>query len=45
MPAPALGPQAVRGPLAALGTSLTFTAGPAALSFIVDTPNGPVAFG
>ncbi|QTE01739.1 VOC family protein [Streptomyces cyanogenus] len=38
-------PQAVRGPLSALGTSLTLTRGPAALSFTVLTPNGPVAFG
>ncbi|KOX02988.1 VOC family protein [Streptomyces sp. NRRL B-3648] len=38
-------PQAVRGPLAALGTSLTLTTGPVALSFTVDTPNGPVVFG
>lgn len=38
-------PEAVRDRLAALGTSLRLTAGPAALSFTVDTPNGPVTFG
>ncbi|WP_369363562.1 VOC family protein [Streptomyces sp. CG4] len=38
-------PEEVRGPLAALGTGLTLTPGPVALSFTVDTPNGPVAFG
>jgi molybdopterin-guanine dinucleotide biosynthesis protein A len=37
-------PEEVRGPLAALGTALPLTAGPAALSFTVDTPNGPVTF-
>ncbi|ALO97001.1 hypothetical protein SHL15_5949 [Streptomyces hygroscopicus subsp. limoneus] len=43
--ASAPGPERVRGPLAALGTSLPLTTGPFALSFTVDTPNGPVAFG
>ncbi|MEV5146394.1 VOC family protein [Streptomyces sp. NPDC052727] len=38
-------PERVRGALAALGTSLTLTPGPFALSFTVDTPHGPVAFG
>ncbi|MGW7817502.1 VOC family protein [Streptomyces puniciscabiei] len=38
-------PAELRGPLAALGTELLITAGPAALSFTVDTPNGPVTFG
>jgi hypothetical protein len=38
-------PQEVRGPLAALNTALPLTPGPAALTFTVDTPNGPVAFG
>jgi molybdopterin-guanine dinucleotide biosynthesis protein A len=38
-------PQEVRGPLAALNTALSLTPGPAALTFTVDTPNGPVAFG
>ncbi|MEU6506384.1 VOC family protein [Streptomyces sp. NPDC046942] len=38
-------PEALRGPLAALDTELTVTTGPAALTFIVDTPKGPVTFG
>ncbi|MEU3830107.1 VOC family protein [Streptomyces sp. SID486] len=38
-------PRRVRGPLAALGTSLPLTPGPAALSFTLATPNGPVRFG
>ncbi|MEU9477558.1 VOC family protein [Streptomyces sp. NPDC048191] len=38
-------PAEVRGRLAALGTELTLTAGPVALSFTVATPNGPVTFG
>ncbi|GHG96969.1 VOC family protein [Streptomyces rubradiris] len=38
-------PEAVRARLAALGTSLDLTEGPTALSFTVDTPNGPVVFG
>jgi hypothetical protein len=38
-------PEEVRGPLAALGTGLALAAGPAALSFTLDTPNGPVTFG
>ncbi|MET9451467.1 VOC family protein [Streptomyces cinerochromogenes] len=38
-------PEELRGRLAALGTSLTLAPGPAALSFTVDSPNGPVAFG
>ncbi|MDN3260476.1 VOC family protein [Streptomyces sp. CSDS2] len=38
-------PAAVRARLAALGTSLDLTEGPTALSFTVDTPNGPVVFG
>lgn len=38
-------PEELRGPLAALDTGLTLTTGPAALSFTVDTPNGPVTFG
>ncbi|MER6031315.1 VOC family protein [Streptomyces sp. NPDC001851] len=38
-------PQEVRGALAALGTGLPLAAGPEALSFTVDTPNGPVTFG
>ncbi|MEU2711666.1 VOC family protein [Streptomyces sp. NPDC007205] len=37
-------PQEVRGALAALGTGLALAAGPATLSFTVDTPNGPVTF-
>lgn len=38
-------PEEVRGPLAALDTALALAAGPASLTFTVDTPNGPVAFG
>ncbi|MGW0206755.1 VOC family protein [Streptomyces sp. NPDC003233] len=38
-------PEEVRGRLAALGTALALTTGPLALSFTVDTPNGPVTFG
>ncbi|MFF5532218.1 VOC family protein [Streptomyces cinerochromogenes] len=38
-------PEELRGRLAALGTSLTLAPGPAALSFTVDSPNGPVTFG
>ncbi|MER6732318.1 VOC family protein [Streptomyces puniciscabiei] len=38
-------PVELGAPLAALGTELLITAGPAALSFTVDTPNGPVTFG
>ncbi|WP_436954368.1 VOC family protein [Streptomyces sp. SudanB182_2057] len=38
-------PQVMRARLAALGTSLDLTEGPTALSFTVDTPNGPVVFG
>ncbi|AKN72268.1 hypothetical protein QR97_23025 [Streptomyces sp. PBH53] len=38
-------PEEVRGRLAVLGTSLMLGAGPAALSFTVDSPNGPVVFG
>ncbi|MFF8726101.1 VOC family protein [Streptomyces sp. NPDC015171] len=38
-------PERVRGPLAALGTSLALATGPVALSFTLDTPNGPVSFG
>ncbi|WP_189950592.1 VOC family protein [Streptomyces alanosinicus] len=38
-------PAQARGPLAALGTGLALTPGPIALSFTVDTPNGPVSFG
>ncbi|MEU2060280.1 VOC family protein [Streptomyces sp. NPDC013455] len=45
MSASAPDPEKVRGPLAALGTALTLTTGPAAFSFTVDTPNGPVVLG
>ncbi|MFG3015322.1 VOC family protein [Streptomyces cinerochromogenes] len=38
-------PEELRGRLAAPGTSLTLAPGPAALSFTVDSPNGPVTFG
>ncbi|MCC5473710.1 VOC family protein [Streptomyces barringtoniae] len=38
-------PEEVHGPLTALNTGLRLTAGPVALSFTVDTPHGPVAFG
>lgn len=38
-------PEAVRVRLAALGTSLELTEGPTAISFALDTPNGPVVFG
>ncbi|MFF4714304.1 VOC family protein [Streptomyces eurythermus] len=38
-------PEAVRTRPAAPGTSLDLTEGPTALSFTVDTPNGPVVFG
>ncbi|AKJ09927.1 hypothetical protein ABB07_07795 [Streptomyces incarnatus] len=38
-------PVDLRARLAALGTELLITAGPAALSFTVDAPNGPVTFG
>ncbi|BCM70302.1 MULTISPECIES: VOC family protein [Streptomyces] len=38
-------PEEVRGRLAVLGTSLVLGTGPAALSFTVDSPNGPVVFG
>jgi hypothetical protein len=38
-------PGAVRDRLAALGTSLHLTEGPTALSFTVDTPNGPIGYG
>lgn len=37
-------PDEIRGPLSALGTELALTPGPSALSFTVDTPNGPVTF-
>ncbi|MFJ8106338.1 VOC family protein [Streptomyces sp. NPDC096132] len=37
-------PDEIRPLLAALGTDLLVTEGPAAFSFTVDTPNGPVAF-
>ncbi|MGW4562978.1 VOC family protein [Streptomyces sp. NPDC004561] len=37
-------PEEVRGPLAALGTALPLASGPAALTFTVDTPKGPVTF-
>ncbi|MGW2954184.1 hypothetical protein [Streptomyces eurythermus] len=38
-------PEAVRTRPAAPGTSLDLTEGSTALSFTVDTPNGPVVFG
>ncbi|MFI0807059.1 VOC family protein [Streptomyces echinatus] len=38
-------PEEAHRLLAALGTALTLTTGPAALSFTVTTPNGPVTFG
>lgn len=38
-------PEEVRGALAALHTGLAIVTGPTALSFTVDTPNGPVTFG
>ncbi|MGW1594054.1 VOC family protein [Streptomyces sp. NPDC002343] len=38
-------PEAVRDRLAALGTTLPLTEGPTALTFTVDTPNGPVRYG
>ncbi|MGW1169751.1 VOC family protein [Streptomyces sp. NPDC002550] len=38
-------PEEVRGPLTAMGTDLLLTAGPVALSFTVNTPNGPATFG
>ncbi|MGW2488965.1 VOC family protein [Streptomyces sp. NPDC001606] len=37
-------PEEVHGPLAALGTGLSLTRGPAGLSFTLDTPHGPVTF-
>ncbi|MGW3263292.1 VOC family protein [Streptomyces sp. NPDC001056] len=43
--ATAPGPEEVRGPLTALGTRLALAKGPEALTFTVDTPNGPVTFG
>ncbi|MFH7339263.1 VOC family protein [Streptomyces sp. KHY 26] len=39
------GPEEVSGPLTALGTRLALAEGPEALTFTVDTPNGPVTFG
>lgn len=37
-------PAEVRAPLAALDTGLRLAPGPAALSFTLETPNGPVTF-
>ncbi|MEU6665477.1 VOC family protein [Streptomyces sp. NPDC046727] len=37
-------PKELHAPLTALGTSLSLTTGPTALSFTVATPNGPVTF-
>ncbi|MGW0941269.1 VOC family protein [Streptomyces sp. NPDC002623] len=37
-------PDEIHPVLTALGTGLTLTEGPAAFSFTVDTPNGPVTF-
>ncbi len=38
-------PADLHGPLTALGTALPLAPGPTALSFTVDTANGPVTFG
>jgi hypothetical protein len=45
MSATAPDPDEIRPLLSALGTELTLTAGPVGLSFTVETPRGPVAFG
>ncbi|MFF4591265.1 VOC family protein [Streptomyces sp. NPDC001388] len=44
MTATAPDPDEIRPLLAALGTGLSLTEGPAAFSFTVDTPNGPITF-
>ncbi|MFI2206238.1 VOC family protein [Streptomyces sp. NPDC020192] len=45
MTATAPDPEQLSGALSALNTGLPLTPGPPALSFTVDTPNGPVTFG
>ncbi|MFG3204278.1 VOC family protein [Streptomyces sp. NPDC048192] len=45
MSATAPAPAGLHGPLTALGTALSLAPGPTALSFTVDTANGPVTFG